>query len=61
MEDYIEKMMEDNLQEHFLCCHHWSDDKWKKTMTGGGGNKKRYRYCTVSSGVFLYLRALQGH
>ena len=25
------------------------------------GNKKRYQYCTGSSGVILYLRALQGH
>ena len=30
-------------------------------MAGGGGNKKRYQYCTDSSGVILYLRALQGH
>ena len=28
---------------------------------GGGGNKKRFQYCTDSSGVILYLRALQGH
>ena len=28
---------------------------------GGGGNKKIYQYCTDSSGVILYLRALQGH
>ena len=27
----------------------------------GGGNKKKYQYCTDSSGVILYLRALQGH
>ena len=53
--------IKDNLQEHFLYCHHWSDDKWKKTMAGGGGNKKRYQYCTESSGAILYLRALQGH
>ena len=33
----------------------------KKSMAGGGGNKKRYQYCTDSSGVILYLRALQGH
>ena len=31
--------------------------KWKKSMAGGG-NKKRYQYCTDSSG---YLRVLQGH
>ena len=53
--------IKDNLQEHVLYCHHWSDDKWKKTIAGGGGNKKRYQYCTDSSGVILYLRALQGH
>ena len=22
----------DNLQKHFLYCHHWSDEKWKKSM-----------------------------
>ena len=30
-------------------------------MARGGGNKKRYQYCTHSSGAILYLRALQGH
>ena len=46
----------DNLQEHFWHCHHWSDDKWKKSMAGGGGgNKKRYQYCTDSPGAILYL------
>ena len=53
--------IKDNLQKHFPHCPHWSDDKWKKTMTGGGGNKKRYLYCTDSSGTILYPRALQGH
>ena len=53
--------IKDNLQEHFLYCHHWSDDKWKKTMARGGGNKQRYQYCTDSSGAILYLRSLQGH
>ena len=52
--------IKDNLQKHFLYCHLWSDEKWKKSM-GGGGNKKRYQYCTDSSGAILYLRALQGH
>ena len=51
----------DNLQKHFQHCHHWSVDKWKKNMAGGGGNKKKYQYCTDSSGTNLYLRALQGH
>ena len=44
-----------------MFCPHWSDDKWKKSMAGGGGNKKRYQYCTDSSGAILYLRALQGY
>ena len=42
-------------------CHHWSDDKWKSNLAGGGGNKKRFQYCTDSSGAILYFRALQGH
>ena len=54
------RRIKDHLQKHFLYCHHWSDDKWKKSMAGGG-NKKRYQYCTDSSGAILYLRALQGH
>ena len=53
--------IKDNLQKYFLHCHHWSDNKWKKSMAGGGGNKKRYQYCTDSSGKILYLRAPQGH
>ena len=68
MEAYLETMMErlnsrikDNLQKHFPYCPHSSDDRWKKSMAGGGGNKKRYQYCTDSSGIILYLRALQGH
>ena len=53
--------LKDTLQKHFLYCHHWSDEKWKKSMARGGGNKKIYQYCTDSSGAILYLRALQGH
>ena len=52
--------IKDNLQKHLLHCPHWSDEKWKKSMARGG-NKKRYQYCTDSSGTILYLRALQGH
>ena len=41
---------------------HWSDELWKSKMAGGGGNKKKFQYCTDSSGQeILYLRALQGH
>ena len=53
--------IKDYLQKHFTHCLHWSDCKWKKSMAGGGGNKKRYQHCIDSSGVILYLRALQGH
>ena len=53
--------IKDNLQKHFLYCHHSSDDKWKKSMARGAGNKKRNQYCTDSSGAILHLRALQGH
>ena len=52
--------IKETLQKHFLYCHLWSDEKWKKSMAGGG-NKKRYQYFTDSSGAILYLRALQGH
>ena len=51
----------ENLQKHFLYCHHWSGEKWKSCMAGGGGNKNRFQYCIDSSGIILYLRALQGH
>ena len=30
-------------------------------MTAGGGHKKRFQYCTDSSGTILFLRALQGY
>ena len=53
--------IKDNLQKHFPYCPHWSDDKWKSSMTRGGGNKKRSQYCADSSGAILYLRALRGH
>ena len=43
--------IKENLQTYFLYCPRWSDSKWKKSMAGGGGNKKRYQYCTHSSGT----------
>ena len=49
------------LQDHFVFCHRWSDEKWKSSMAGGG-HKKIFQYCIDSSGrTVLYLRALQGH
>ena len=53
--------IKDHLQNHFVYCHHWSDEKWKSSMVGGGGQKKRFQYCSDSSGEIIYLRALQGH
>ena len=51
--------IKDDLQKHFLHCHRWSDDKWKKSMAGGGV-KRRFQYCTDDSGIIIF-RALQGH
>ena len=43
------------LQDHFVFCHHWSDEKWKSSMAGGEGNKKIFQYCTDSSaGAILF-------
>ena len=54
--------LKDYLRNHFVQSQHWSDEKWKSTMSKGGGNKKRFQYCTDLSGQeILYLRALQGH
>ena len=53
--------IKDYLQNHFVYCHHWSDEKWKSSMARGGRNKNIFQYCTDSSGEILYLRALQGH
>ena len=53
--------MKDHLQNHFVFCHHWSDEKWKNSMAGEVGQKKRFQYCFDSSGTILYLRALQSH
>ena len=41
--------IKDNLQNHFMFCHHWSDEKWKNSMAGGGGQKKRFQYCADCS------------
>ena len=31
----------ENLQDHFEFCHHWSGEKWKKSIARGGVNKER--------------------
>ena len=52
--------LNDSLRNEFENSQHWSDEMWKSMMIGGGGNKKRFQYCTDSSGQEI-LRALQGH
>ena len=48
--------LKDHLQNKFECSQYWSDDERKSKMAGGGGNKKRFQYCTDSSGQeILYL------
>ena len=51
--------LKDYLRNEFENSQYWSDEMWKSKMAGGGGNKKRFQYCTDSSGQeILYLRAL---
>ena len=46
------RRLKDDLQNKFEYSQsqYWSDDVWKSKMQGGGGNKKRFQYCTDSSG-----------
>ena len=54
--------LKEYLRNDFENSRHWSNEMWKGKMAGGGGHKKRFQYCTDSSGQeILYLRALQGH
>ena len=54
--------LKDDLRNQLEYSQHWSDEVWKSKMAGGGGNKKRFQYCTDSSGQeIIYFRALQGH
>ena len=54
--------LKEYLRNDLVQSQHWSDEKWKSTMAKGGGIKKRFQYCTDSSGQeILHLRALQGH
>ena len=52
--------IKDYFQDHFVFCHHWSDEKWKSSMTGEEETFK-FQYCSDSSGTIMYRRALQGH
>ena len=41
--------IKDYLQNYFVYCHHWSDEKLKSSMARVGGNKQIFQYCTDSS------------
>ena len=61
MEQFISGELK-KIFRHISCIPlHWSDSKYKACLAGGGGNKKRFQYCTDSSGTALYYRPLQGH
>ena len=54
--------LKDYLRNDFENSQYCSGEMWKSRMAGGGDNKKRFQYCTDSSGQEMtYLRALQGH
>ena len=54
--------LKDRLRYELENSQRWSDEMWKSRMAGGGDHKKRFQYCTDSSGQeILDLRALQGH
>ena len=53
--------IKENLQNQFLYSPHESDSKWKAWLSGGGGKKRRFQYCTESSGTIVYFRPLQRH
>ena len=54
--------LKDDPRSEFGNSQYLSDGMRKSKMAGGGGTKKRFQYCTDSSGQeILYLRALQGH
>ena len=44
------RRLKDYLRNDFVHSQPWSDEMWKSTMARGGGNKKRFQYCTDSSG-----------
>ena len=49
------------FRNQFPQVQYWSSDRWKLCLAAGGGPKRRYQYCTDTSGTIVYLRALEGH
>ena len=50
-----------HLRDYSPTIQSWSDNRWLTCLAAGGGPKRRYQYCSDSSGSIIYLRALQGH
>ena len=51
--------IKDYLQDPFVFCHHWSDEKWKSSMAKGGGNKAKsilYRSFIFNSELFKVIQ-----
>ena len=61
MEQFNSERIKFHLRNQFSQVQHWSDERWKSCLAAAGGSKRRYQYCSDSSGTILYLRALQGH
>ena len=60
-ERFISGELKEHLQSQLSQIPYWSDNRWKACLAAGGGAKRRHQYCTDSSGIIVYLRALQGH
>ena len=54
--------LKDDLRNKFEYSQYWSDDSGRARWQEAEATRKRFQYCTDSSGQeILYLRALQGH
>ena len=43
--------IKEHLQKQLPHSPHWSDGRWKVCFAAGGGDKRRFQYCTDSSGT----------
>ena len=50
--------LKDDLGNELEHSQHGSDEMWKSIMAGGGGSKKRFQYCTDSSGQEIFISEL---
>ena len=49
--------IKDYLQDHFVFCHHWSDEKWKSSVAGGG-HKKRFNIVLIHQNKKFFISEL---